>query len=160
MLVFKPLTQNDFLLLATWFKQPHIAQWWESEDEHMLLKKLDSTWLNAFIVYLDNGPIGYMQCYDVCNVGNGWWLDQPEGTWGIDQFIGEPDCIGKGYGTQMIQEFVAILFKDQKITRVIADPKPHNTRAIRVYERVGFKNIGLRQTPDGIVTLMEITKPL
>ena len=171
MFSFKPLKENDFLLLADWFKQPHVAQWWEAESKQTLLKKIQSDWLQAFIVELNNQPIGYIQCYYACKEDSGW-PDQPAGTWGIDQFIGEPDCIGKGYGTQMIKEFVEMMFngsrvkprmtknvfENTKITRIITDPKPNNARAIRCYEKVGFKKIELTQTPDGTVELMVLTK--
>ena len=34
------------------------------------------------------------------------WPDQPDGTRGIDQFIGEADLIDRGHGTALVRVFV------------------------------------------------------
>ncbi len=156
-IIFKPLREGDITLLAQWFKQPHIAQWWPTEStldnqslHNKYLKKITSHG-QAFIVYLGDRPIGYIQCYLADK-------EFDHETWGIDQFIGEADYLGKGYGTQMVKSFVALLFNKPNIKRVIVDPDPKNARAIRCYEKAGFRKIGLCETVDGIVELMEITK--
>ncbi len=41
------------------------------------------------------------------------------------------------------------------IEKIIIDPTPDNKRAIRCYEKVGFKGIGEIETPDGTACLME-----
>ncbi len=51
-----------------------------------------------------------------------------------------------------------LLFEDTKINAVISDPNPNNLRAIRVYEKVGFKQIRTVKTPDGPALLMVIKR--
>ena len=36
------------------------------------------------------------------------------------------------------------------------DPSPRNSRAVRCYEKAGFRRVGLIQTPDGPALLMVI----
>ncbi|MBS1988533.1 acetyltransferase [Candidatus Dependentiae bacterium] len=157
-ITFKPLKKSHLPLLAQWFKQPHVAQWWPTEStfdnqsiRDKYLKKITSDSQSAFIVHLGNSPIGYIQCYHTHK-------EFDVETWGIDQFIGEIDCLGKGYGTQIVKDFVDLLFKKPNIKRIIVDPDPKNTRAIRCYEKVGFRKIGLHQTANGTVELKMVKK--
>ena len=78
---------------------------------------------------------------------------QPAGTRGIDQFIGEPDMIGRGHGSAFIRAFVDRLLA-AGTPRVVTDPDPANTRAIRAYEKAGFRKDRFVDTPDGTALLM------
>ena len=89
-----------------------------------------------FIVAADARPFAYLQCYDLSawNIGFG---PQPDGTRGIDQFIGEPDMLGRGHGSAFIRAFAERLLANGT-PRIVTDPDPANTRAIRAYEKAGF----------------------
>ena len=50
------------------------------------------------------------------------------------------------------------LFADPKVTRVQTDPDPANARAIRCYEKAGFRRAGVIQTPGGRALLMVIDR--
>jgi RimJ/RimL family protein N-acetyltransferase len=54
----------------------------------------------------------------------------------------------------MVRAFVAELFADPRVTRVQADPSPANGRAIRCYEKSGFRRVREIATPDGPALLM------
>ena len=88
----------------------------------------------------------------------GQWVphDLPETTVGIDQFIGDPNYLGKGYGLLMIKEFISYLTKvlEPRTTTIILDPKPTNIVAIKCYEKVGFKPIGVVDAPWGPALFM------
>jgi aminoglycoside 6'-N-acetyltransferase Ib len=45
------------------------------------------------------------------------------------------------------------------VTRIQADPAPTNLRAIRCYEKVGFRRVGVVSTPDGTAMLMVMERP-
>ena len=100
-------------------------------------------------------PIGFIQTYQACKVGDGWWKGESEGTWGIDQFIGEKDFLGKGLGSKFISQFTNDLLTKDKVDRIITDPSPNNHRAIRSYEKAGFLRLEEIETPDGAALLME-----
>lgn len=104
-------------------------------------------------------PVGYIQYYDACRVGGGWWPDAKEGTFGIDQFIGDPTLIGKSFGTEIIKTFVSDLFAQENVREIITDPEPKNKRAIRAYEKVGFEAAGEIKTPGGDALLMRMKSP-
>ena len=77
----------------------------------------------------------------------------PSGTRGIDQFIGEPDMTGRGHGSSFIRAFIVALIR-AGTPRVLTDPHPANARAIRAYEKAGFRKDRMVDTPDGRALLM------
>jgi RimJ/RimL family protein N-acetyltransferase len=86
---------------------------------------------------------------------DGWWVDVHDpGVHGIDQFLADPARLGQGLGTQMVRALVAQLFADRGVTRIQVDPSPANGRAIRCYEKAGFRRAGEIVTPDGPALLM------
>ena len=77
----------------------------------------------------------------------------PKGTRGIDQFIGEPEMIDRGHGSALIRAFVDDLLQSGT-PRVLTDPSPGNTRAVKAYEKAGFRRDRRVSTPDGSALLM------
>lgn len=165
-ITFQKLTERDLPTLAEWLKRPHVALWWDSCSS---IDKVRAQYLREMagvsaalpnLAYLDGIPIGYIQPYVAAAAGDGWWPDEHDpGVRGIDQFLAERKNLGQGIGTQMVMEFVKLLFSDPAVTRIQADPAPSNTRAIRCYEKAGFRRAGLITTPDGPAMLMVIDRP-
>ena len=108
--------------------------------------------MDQFIVGADARDFAYLQCYRL-----GVWDDgfgpQPQGTRGLDQFIGEHDMLGRGHGAAFIREFSERLLANGT-PRVVIDPDPANERAIRAYEKAGFQRDRIVDTPDGPALLM------
>jgi len=161
---FKPIESRDIEQVFTWVHQPEIARWYQEtsnwEDfQQKFEQKSHSEYCFGFMVYIDDVPIGYMQYYLADKVGNNWWPEEKAGTVGIDQFIGNLDYLGKGFGTQFISEFIQKKLLIQKfVNKIIVDVDPENKRAIRCYQKVGFNEVGLINTPDGIALLMIYAK--
>jgi aminoglycoside 6'-N-acetyltransferase len=151
---FRPMTAADLPLVLRWLQQPHVIQWWGDTHEQFELVSgdLEVEAMDQFIVAVDDRPFGYIQCYDLTDWNSGFGT-HPTGTHGIDQFIGEPDMIGRGHGSAFIRAFV-----EDKLSagapRMVTDPDPANARAIRAYEKAGFARDRLVATPDGIALLM------
>ena len=103
-------------------------------------------------------PIGYQQSYDPHAEPDHPLHDQPIGTLGIDQFIGEPALIGRGHGSAFIRAFVEQSFA-AGVPRAVTDPNPRNARAIRAYAKAGFYPIGQRRTLSGEALLMGCDAP-
>ena len=151
---FRAATMADLGLVARWLKAPHVSLWWSSDtpfDEEKLADPRVSRW----IVSLGERPFAYMQDYAV----HGWpehHFDYlPDGARGIDQYIGEADMIGKGHGTGFIGQRMRDLF-GEGVPVLAVDPSPENTRAIAVYEKLGFRIVGpARDTPWGTILPME-----
>jgi RimJ/RimL family protein N-acetyltransferase len=163
---FKPLTNSYSQLLVDWLNGPHVAQWWGApvsfsavRDEYMPRLDLGSS-VRCYIAHLDGIPVGFIQSYVVmADQASGWWPDERDpGAVGIDQFLGDPKNLGKGMGTEMVTQFVELLFRDSAVTKIQTDPAPHNCRAIRCYEKAGFCKAGVVDTPDGSAVLMVVER--
>ncbi len=162
-ITFKHLAKSDLPLLTTWLNKPHVKAWW---DEHLTPDEIKEQYASRigdqivvpFMVYLDEKPIGFIQYYDAAKEGGGWWPDEVEGTIGIDQFIGEENYMGRGYGTKIIAAFVRKLFEDPAVKKIILDVSPKNVKAIHCYEKVGFVFVKEIDTPDGHALMMEIKR--
>jgi aminoglycoside 6'-N-acetyltransferase len=148
------MTADDLPLVRRWLGAPHVAEWWGDPDEQFALVSgdLSEPAMDQYIVALADAPLGYLQCYRLTDWNTGLGA-QPEGTRGIDQFIGEPDKIACGHGSALTRAFADALLA-QRTPRVVTDPDPANARAIRAYENAGFHRDRLIETPDGIVLLM------
>lgn len=163
---FRPLTSADLPLLYRWRNRSHVAEWWpppeslaELEEEFGLLLRETST-TRPYIALRDGEPIGYIQSYVALGSGDGWWPDETDpGVHGIDQFLAHAEQLGQGLGTAMVRAFIAQLFADSTVTRIQTDPSPENRRAIRCYEKAGFRRVREIVTPDGPALLMICERP-
>ncbi len=59
--------------------------------------------------------------------------------------IGDPDCWGKGYGSDALQLILAYAFRELNLYRVGLTVISYNTRAIRAYEKAGFVREGVQR---------------
>lgn len=132
---FRPLTRADLPLLFEWHQRSHVLEWWDAYASIDALKAdtLESD-AHAFLACIDDEPIAYIQ----------WYACEENGIAGIDQFIADPASIGRGVGTDLVSQFVDFLFSDSAVRAVIVDPLPHNARAIRCYEKAGFRFVAMK----------------
>jgi RimJ/RimL family protein N-acetyltransferase len=111
--------------------------------------------VRAYVAHHAGVPIGFIQSYVAAAAGDGWWPDETDpGVVGIDQFLADPTRLGQGLGSAMVRAFVDVLFEDPAVTRIQLDPDPTNARAIRSYEKAGFRAVRELETPDGRALLM------
>jgi aminoglycoside 6'-N-acetyltransferase len=149
------MSAADLPLVRRWLVAPEVAQWWGDADEQLALIRddLEHPAMDQFIVLQHDRAFAYLQCYNPTAWPDNGLGPQPPGTRGIDQFIGEPEMIGRGHGSAFIGLFIARLLA-AATPRVVTDPDPANARAIRAYEKAGFRRERLVDTPDGRALLM------
>jgi RimJ/RimL family protein N-acetyltransferase len=162
---FRPLTRPDLPLLHEWLNRPHVAKWWEGATSLDYVEEthgadLDSNVIWQYLACLDREPVGYVQLYRVVGADPDWWTDETdEGARGVDQFLANEAQLGLGLGSEMVRQFVARIFsRDATVTKVQTDPSPQNERAIRAYEKAGFRKVREVTTPDGPALLMVVTR--
>ena len=164
MIAFRHLATGDLPMLHEWLQRPHVAEWWRptpsfEEVKEEFTPKTPPGPVQAYISFDGARPIGFIQSYVVKDCGGGWWEDETDaGARGIDQFLAHDEDLGRGLGTAMIRAFVARLFDDRSVTHIQTDPEPRNARAIRCYEKVGFRAVREVDTPDGRALLMICTR--
>lgn len=131
---FMPAQASQKILIHKWLKQPHIKEWLHGVGLQNTLNGLEEFFRGKFFIsywigYIDDVPFAFL-------------ITSPEGKDGItlDLFICDLNYIGKGLAAPMIREFLRSKFP--KIKKVFIDPEATNTKAIHVYEKVGFRIIG------------------
>jgi aminoglycoside 6'-N-acetyltransferase len=151
---FHPMKASDLPLVRRWLVLPHVTEWWGDPDEQfdLVSSDLDHPAMDQYIVATSGGPLGYLQCYRLTGWNTGFG-PQPDGTRGIDLFIAAPTMIGCGHGSALIRAFVDELLA-AGAPRIVTDPDPANARAIRAYEKAGFRRDREVDTPDGRALLM------
>ena len=151
---FRAMSAADLPLMRRWLETPEVVRWWGEPGEQYALVSgdLDHPDMDQFIVSIDRRPFAYIQCYALTAWNQGFG-PQPLGTRGIDQFIGEPDTIGRGHGSHFIRRFSDGLLRSG-VPRVVTDPDPANGRAVRAYEKATFVRDRMVESPDGWALLM------
>ena len=136
----RPITPDDLPDLMRWLKDPDVMAFYGLPPANLAEARqiyLEPSGLPAwrFIVEDRGRPIGEMQYY----------YSYTDATWsaGIDIFIGEPDARDRGRGTEAIRTVLQYLFETKGVSRVVIDPEPSNRRAIRAYEKAGFRLDGV-----------------
>lgn len=85
-------------------------------------------------VWAGDARIGFIQAYE-----------EPEPDFrhaGIDIYL-DPSVQGRGYGREVTARVARFLFDDLGHHRVIIDPTLANEPAVRCYEAVGFRRVGV-----------------
>jgi len=155
-ITFRPVEARDVPDLYRWRNEPHVTRWWSEDDDSG--PTLDVVTRNygpdyddkehRYIIEMDGRPIGYIQMYKLADWPDYAALIQETGA-GIDLFIGEPDLINKGIGTEVINRFVEdIVFDDPSITQCVIDPEIKNAAAIRAYTKAGFTPVRTVEVPN------------
>ena len=148
---FAPVTEQDLPLLLGWLAQPHWQEWWGGDIEAELsywrdmIADRDST--RPYMLLHLGRPIGYIQYWLVRDAMLEPSLDEaaylsalPEDAVGVDLSIGPADLLSRGIGSRALAAFVADL-RAKGYENIIIDPDSANIRAIRAYEKAGFRPI-------------------
>lgn len=173
-LTFTPLQESHFPLLLTWLESPHVKAWWD-QDIHWtteLVKEKYGSYVEgykweqglkkpfqAYIITANDHPMGYIQsynAYDFPREDNIPLENLPKSLAGLDFFIGEPRYLEKGYGSEILRQFLKEHI-DPIYEACFVDPDTRNIRAIRAYEKAGFKKI--KPVKEGTIIWMVRTKP-
>jgi len=154
---FRRVTMDDLDLLQKWQAHPHVREWWDSDASYDR-ETINDPRVARWIVSTDERPFAFMQDYTVHGWEDHHFARLPEGSRGIDQYIGDPDMIGVGHGSAFIGARVKTLF-DEGAPVIATDPHPDNKRAIAVYRKLGFELFGPPQeTQWGLILPMRVRR--
>lgn len=148
-LTFRPLREADVSLFVRWLTDPRVTVWWEGvtrpfDEARVRAEFFRDDRTRRAVVELDGTPVGYQQWYRAAaepEVLAELGLTADDGAWGIDQFIGDADRHGQGIGTRQVRAIVAWVREVEGARRVFTDPVVENARAIRCYEKAGFRKV-------------------
>jgi aminoglycoside 6'-N-acetyltransferase len=154
------LTEADLPTIRKWLEQPYVARWWSPAEQAVaeIRGHVSSETVAPYLMVERDRPIGYLQAYHA-NDDPFWEMhDLPRETFGLDLFIGDGDCLGRGLGPRFLRLAIARLFEMPATARVHIDPDPSNGVAIKACERAGFHGQGEIVTHDGRALYMTIDR--
>ncbi|MCS5708700.1 acetyltransferase [Candidatus Berkiella cookevillensis] len=122
----------------------------------------------SFIVHAEHHQIGFIQYYALSDFLPEGIIDynhelfsqfSPSEIAGVDLFIGDESYLGKGCGAKILHSFLTqIIYPNFKV--VVIDPNIENLRAIKAYEKVGFRQFSIEKSEqyNEIIQLMILKK--
>ena len=151
---FRRIEERDFDLLHQWMNHGEVKKWYTKgtisfvriQEKYGPCVTGESPKL-TMIACLDGCPTGFLQAY---SLGNYPAYAAQVGICdavGIDLFIGETGMMNHGLGSSMLRGFVEkILPCEFTESMAVIGPEPDNKRAIRAYEKAGFRvfSVGLK----------------
>ncbi|MGM8214558.1 GNAT family N-acetyltransferase [Bacillaceae bacterium W0354] len=141
------LFKEDRYLLAKWLSDPMVLEYYEGRDNPFDVVRVESKFfvedgITRCIICYRGVPIGYIQFYQLDDDSrNLYGYTCEEVVYGLDQFIGEVEYWNKGIGTLLITSMVEYLYKEENADRIVMDPQVGNERALKCYEKCGFKKV-------------------
>jgi aminoglycoside 6'-N-acetyltransferase len=163
---FRPMTADDLPLMRRWLEGPHMREWWGEPETELgyirdMIEGRDTT--RPFIFSADGEPLGYIQYWFVGHHQNATWIadhpwlaELPAEAVGVDLSIGDADNLAQGVGSGALRTFAQSLVS-QGYRTINIDPDPANKRAVRAYEKAGFRAISrlLGRTGDTLIMQYE-----
>ena len=131
----RPLVVGDLGAVYDVLREPEVARWWGAFDEKGIREELlETAETTAFAIEVEGTFVGVVMCSEEC---------EPDYRHaGIDIFLATAHQ-DRGYGSEAIRVLARHLFAERGHHRLTIDPAAANTRAIRAYERVGFRPVGV-----------------
>lgn len=142
---FRPIDiDRDVDSLLTWLSDDDVRRWYD-EGEHALANYRQrfspEETTHKFIFSIDGTAAGYLQAYrlaDEPDYARQIELD-PE-TVSIDMFIGDSSYRNRGWGCLVLRAALdRIVFGEMHANQACINPDPENIRAVKCYERAGFR---------------------
>ena len=153
---------EDAALLALWDEDPDVIASnpneagvtdWAAEISR------DDPYSEILIFEEDGRPIGVVGDIDPAREATHYWGECEAGLRAFDIWIGAAADRGRGLGAEMMRQALARAFADPQVKAVIIDPLASNVRALRFYERIGFRPVERRRFGQDDCLVMRYDRP-
>lgn len=135
----RPSRPGDEVAVNALLQHPAVAEWWGTNTEASVLEELDG----AFTIEIDGVVAGILECHEE--------LEPMYPSVAFDIAIGA-EWHGRGYGRRALRLAIDH-FAERGHHRFTIDPAVTNQIAIRSYQGVGFRPVGIlrscERAPDG-----------
>ncbi len=135
--------------LRDWLRRPHVARWWGDSEQKFENLLRHSRETHAVIV-ADGEPVGYL-CWEKPSQDEleaAGLTDLPEQLVDIDILIGELKVVGQGVGPRALGLLLDRLRADSTVSFAGLATSVPNKRAIRAFEKTGFRLFREFQDPE------------
>jgi aminoglycoside 6'-N-acetyltransferase len=133
--VLRPVREADAERLEAILREPEVSRWWGAHDAKSVREELiEPEDVVVYAIEADGELIGAIQY--------GEEADPDYRHANLDIFL-TAERHGQGLGSAAIRVLARHLFDERGHHRLTIDPAADNERAIRAYERVGFRRVGV-----------------
>lgn len=144
------LQKQDASYLVKWLSDERVLRFYEGRDRPHDLELVrehfyqEEESIARCIVTYCRQPIGYAQFYPLePTAKQDYGYGEASIIYGMDQFIGETEYWNRGLGTELVNVLLNHLYRTLHAEAVVLDPQAWNLRAIRCYEKCGFRKVKL-----------------
>jgi aminoglycoside 6'-N-acetyltransferase len=131
-IVLRALVATDAPELRRIRATPEVARWWGPPEDDFPLGDEDE--VTRLTIEVGGAVAGMVQF--------GEEVDPKYRHASIDLFL-DPALHGRGIGTEVVRRVVRQLIDERGHHRITIDPAADNAAAIRAYEKVGFRPVGV-----------------
>ncbi|HXX30944.1 MAG TPA: GNAT family protein [Myxococcaceae bacterium] len=134
-LTLRETQEGDLPALIAALREPDVARWWPGfDEEEARMAFLGRDDITVLTIEHRGQVIGAIQFYEHADPGYRHA--------GADLFVASA-WQGKGLGSEAVRGVAGHLFDARGHHRMVIDPAATNLRAIRAYEKVGFRQVGV-----------------
>lgn len=163
---FEKASVSHIDIIFNWLKEPHMIQFWDNSQEHkndilnFILGNPQTYFagtMNYWIGLIGNEPYAFVlsnilakdqvdlsptQLANMSEIGH---------TIALDFGIGNKEYLGRGLAATTLSEFMHFYKKnvDPKADTFFIDPDENNPKAVQVYNKAGFIEVGQFQATQG-----------
>jgi aminoglycoside 6'-N-acetyltransferase len=134
--VLRPPTEADVAPLATIMATPEVARWWTDETEETMRERVVEGEADTTVWAVWVGD-------EIAGLAQAWEEPDPQYRHGGIDLALHASWHGQRLGTDTVRTIARWLFDERGHHRITIDPAAHNAVAIRCYERVGFRPVGV-----------------
>ncbi len=150
---FRRIAIADLENIVQWMLDDDVRRWWypheESEEEiraewepRVRGEPNDEDKTDCYVIRVDAIDIGIIQASNFSDYPDHAAEMQISDAAGVDVLIGLHEWRDRGIGTAVISKVLNdVIFANPAIQRCSIDPHPDNRRAIRAYEKAGFRYV-------------------
>ena len=145
----RDFSESDLPQMLKWLTDDRVLEFYEGRDVRFTMETLAEHYMEELpdgfrvIIEYKGQPVGYGQVYRLSGdmFDEYDYPDTGHIVYATDQFIGAPGLWNKGIGASFLKMMAEYLKEQESADRIVLDPHKNNPRAIRAYEKAGFKII-------------------
>jgi aminoglycoside 6'-N-acetyltransferase len=132
LVTLRPTREADIAALLAILEEPEVARWWRRTEWERVAEK-DAV---VFSIVMHGAVVGCIQYAEES--------DPDYRSAAVDIFVSAA-VHGRGVGSDAMRALIAWLIDARGHHRLTVDPAAANARAVHVYEKLGFRPVGVQR---------------
>lgn len=146
------LPETDTELVRFWMHKPHVEEYWAMAwpsdwIRDYLQRHYDDPTRSAYLGFVDDEPVGYMEVYDPAQDVLGAHYPVQPGDLGAHVLIGNEDYLGR-YSVSLGFAANRFLFRRPEVRRIVGEPDVRNHNFLSLLAFLGYRKEAEFDMPD------------